>query len=1003
MFPLLSFVLGGLPSYPVAQDGPGVDLLANGSFDTDANHDGWPDAWFDYHGAHITDGGRGGSKCLELSSKDSNLRARCQQGFPVDGQTVRWVEVAAWARGTGAQPGECEADVPSIRLSLFRASEEAELLEVIRLPLSPFEWCRFARVVRVPRDITHALFTPTLGGARGTLRVDGALVREVGDPYVGGPELLRNPSFEWGGAVPDHWRAAGAYRSSPGCPDDVALHIADGWIEQDVLLPKGAVQLSLAMWLRSEARAHPAVGVALYDEWGRQGPDPRQAARHFEVDCRPEWTPWESERIRVPDWAVVATLRIECSALGCELDDVSVQAHDRDANLLLRPAAYAPATDGWPVYAGREPGADAGQATARLLPVRVENGHFVTPSGNRLRFWGAQLSGADCFPTEEEALSLCRNLQVRGFNLVVFRDLCWPSRTGQSLVPPYARDTLSLHQPALRRLDRLCALLPRHGIYYALELGGGRRFREDDSVTAHGQLPPGGGPAAYFDGRLIELQRRHAIDLLRHRNRETGLQYADDPALAWVAVTRSDPPLALVDPVSDPPPLPEPYALDLERRFRAWLLQHHGSERELREAWRTDDLQTLIAEAVRGVEPGVDVPSRDTIAFLHHVQVEFGGQMTRALRDAGFGGPISSGLQYLGLPADLEARARSGLVELLTGDLPRPAAGPFVASSLCFPGQDAASLAAARQVSGLPTVVTNAGAATPSEEASSLLLLSAVGSALDWDGLVAARIAPTVSPWGTRRVWGLQGPMARDRSVPTNSHPLLVELLPLARTCFLSGHAVSRPAVVPVAPTDLPPLTAGARQPRPVSGALVSPAELSFEDLGAPIPLPVAPGRAKQPITLGDLTWDWARGRWTVAGQETALLGGVMRGSLLPVGPFLVSIDPGFAVFTAVSRDGLPIGESRLIHLSLLGWSEAEDALYTDRALRYLLSAGRPPMHLAPVRAHVSLQRTRRVPRLRAHRLDWEGQRVGSLQTMQRTGSVSLELPAQGHYELSAD
>jgi hypothetical protein len=997
VLPLFCFVLAGLPSYSPAQGDPGVDLLSNGSFDSDGNRDGWPDAWFDYHGARTTDGGRAGSKCLELSSDDLALRARCQQGFPIDGSTVRWIEFGAWATASGVQRGETQVDTPAIRLTLFNAHEEAERLEAIRLPTSPFGWCHFAKAVRVPQTVTHALFTPTLGGATGRLCVDDVYVRAAHDPYAGGPELLLNPSFEWGGAVPDHWRTARAQRLSPGCHEQAAVRVGNGWVEQDALLPEGTAQVALGMWLRSDAEALTIARVALHNEWGRPGPDIRKGTRQFAVQCRTDWAYWESGRIGVPPWAAVATVRVECPAGACELDSVSLRAYGRNGDPVTRPGAYAPDVARWPAYSACESEQDD-QPGAQLPPVRVQEGHFVTTAGERVRFWGAQLAGSDCFLTEDEALSLCRNLRARGFNLVVLRDLCWPSETGRSLVSPYSQDTLSLYQPALRKLDHLCALLAQHGIYYALELGGGRPFREGDGIAACGELPSGGGAAAYFGPRLVELQKRHASALLGYRNPETGLRYADDPAVAWVSLTRAEPPLALADALFPAAALPEPYASALEERFRTWLLDRYGSEQRLREVWGAADLGELLPgpAAVDGTR------QRDTIAFLHHVQGEFLREMTGAVREIGFGGPISGGLQYLSLPADLESKARCDLVELLTADTPRPPAGPFVASSLCFPGQDAASLAAVRQVLGCPTVVVNAGAWAASEEVSALALLSAAGAALDWDGLVIARIAPAASLWGDGPHGGPAGQAAGRQPVPTNSHPLLVELLPLARRCFVSGQP-ARAGLAFLSETDPRPLTAVGLHAYPVSGGLGSPVRVSFREEDPVLPAAAPLTRAQRPISLGDLTWDWQRGRWAVVGKGMCLLGGVMDGSLLPVGPFLVKADSRFAVFAAVSEDGLALEESHRIRLSLLGSTEAEGALYADRSLRCLLSPGEPPMRLAPIAAHVSLRRPRSAPRLSASRLDWDGRPEGRLHATYRATSVELELPAQGHYQLVAE
>ena len=995
----------GLGTYSGGQEPRPRDVLANGGFDADANDDGWPDAWFDYHHARITNGGRDGSQCLELSCADPFLEARCQQGFPIDGNTISWVEIAAWAASEGCRPGETDADVPAIRISLFNANEEVVWTEAVRLPLPAFGWRRFARTVKVPAEATHGLFTATLGGATGTVRVDDASIAAIPGPYAGGRELLLNPSFEWGGGLPDHWRAFGVERIGPGRSGQSALSISHGWVEQEVLLPESADRLRLRAWVRSETEAGVFAHLAFYDEWGRPRPDARGGMVSCETVGDRDWVGWEGDRIGIPDWAAMVIVRCECVEGRCEVDDLSLHALDEAGEPVLRAPLHAPDTDDWPVYPAHEPDVAAADRAIKLAPIRVQDGDFVTPDGRRARFWGLELCGADCFLTEEQVLSLCRHLRARGFNLVVFRDMCWPSSVGHSLVPPYGPDTRPLHEPALGRLDYLCALLARNGIYYAFEVGGGRRFREGDGVAAHRELPAGGGPAAFYDPGLVELQKRHAAALLGHRNAVTGRPYADDPALAWVSVTAAEPPLGLADPLHRTPMPPEPYASDLERRLREWLLARYGSARNWPEVWQTAMPEGAFAGLVTEAGLASEARMRDTTAFLHDLQVQFAEEMTSAVRETGFAGPVSSGLQYLSLPADLASKARSGLVELLAGDLPRPAAGPFVSSSLCFPGQDAASLAAVREVEGCPTVVVDAGATSPAEAANALLLLSAVGGALDWDGLIAARVAPVISPWGSQSLASALAHSPRGQRIPANSHPLLVELLPVARGCFLRGHRLpetQRPAS-PMAIAEARPLDAVGLHALPTAEALRSPARLSFRAEAAALHPPFRPARRGKSIVLGDLSWDWARGRWTVQGETVAILGGMVKGALLPVRPFLVRIESEFGIFAAVSEDGAPLAESRRMRLSLLGWGDQPGALYADGALRNVIGPGRSPMRLAPLQARVSLPGEAAGTDLHAFRLAWQGERAESLEVTRTARGFALELPAQGHYELTVD
>src|SRR5262249_23627650 len=124
----------------------------------------------------------------------------------------------------------------------------------------------------------------------------------------------------------------------------------------------------------------------------------------------------------------------------------------------------------------------------------------------------------------------------------------------------------------------------------------------EDGVALPGRLPPGGGPAAEFDGRIGERALATARDLLAHVNPETGLALRDDPGLAWVTLAGE---VSLFNLIERPDGLAPPQA-------RAWhalaekapggvggrrLWESVGAEhaRRMAEALRQDHLRVPIA------------------------------------------------------------------------------------------------------------------------------------------------------------------------------------------------------------------------------------------------------------------------------------------------------------------------------------------------------------------------------------------------------------------------
>jgi hypothetical protein len=95
-------------------------------------------------------------------------------------------------------------------------------------------------------------------------------------------------------------------------------------------------------------------------------------------------------------------------------------------------------------------------------PLVVRDGHFHFENGERVRFWGVNLSGEGCLPPPDVAPRVADRLAKFGFNLVRFHGL--DSTWGNTLFPKNAADTQHFDEAQLDRLDRIIAELQKRGI-----------------------------------------------------------------------------------------------------------------------------------------------------------------------------------------------------------------------------------------------------------------------------------------------------------------------------------------------------------------------------------------------------------------------------------------------------------------------------------------------------------------------------------------------------------
>jgi hypothetical protein len=275
--------------------------------------------------------------------------------------------------------------------------------------------------------------------------------------------------------------------------------------------------------------------------------------------------------------------------------------------------------------------------------IRVKDGHFVQPNGERFRIWGINATMQAGLPAKETAPVLASQLARRGLNCVRFHFLDRLAPAG--LIDANREDTRALDAGQLDRLDFFIGELKKCGIYADLNLNVGRTYKAGDGVRDYQLL---GFPKAltYFDERLIELQREYARQLLTHVNPYTGKAYHDEPAVAIVEFVNEN---SLVEawfsnrllgqqtnkPSGTWNDIPPGYAEALTAKYNAWLQRTLSPEALVR--LRAESGADASEPIPRLRQEQFEKASRERFhaeaAFYLEIERDFFAMMSRYLRE----------------------------------------------------------------------------------------------------------------------------------------------------------------------------------------------------------------------------------------------------------------------------------------------------------------------------------------------------------------------------------
>jgi len=300
------------------------------------------------------------------------------------------------------------------------------------------------------------------------------------------------------------------------------------------------------------------------------------------------------------------------------------------------------------------------------------DGDQLVYNGKPIKFWGLNTcynAIASSKEVSEQRAAFYAKYGINAVRLHKFAD-------GPDWDGVLARDSYTQYNPEkLSLMDYYVAKLKEKGIYVLLSANFGRaRIYRDDMARVpyaeefgrpndRGMVDPGGG-AMFLSEELQDIQIEQLVNLLKHKNAETGLAYSQDTCVMCVELVNEDCAFFYntMRAMENSPTL----KARMGREFAAWLKTKYGTEMALNKAWGDDPLNVFVNEKATGEvwndgegpiypvgNPWFYDPDRidgvmkdrkqrlvDTMLFWYDKQNEFYDRFVAAIRETGYDGEI---------------------------------------------------------------------------------------------------------------------------------------------------------------------------------------------------------------------------------------------------------------------------------------------------------------------------------------------------------------------------
>ncbi len=222
-------------------------------------------------------------------------------------------------------------------------------------------------------------------------------------------------------------------------------------------------------------------------------------------------------------------------------------------------------------------------------------------------------------------------------------------------------DSTRMDAKGLDRLDYFASKLKEHGVYFGWSHSYGFHVVPGDSkrLLAYDEIAKNlkGNTYAFinFADDVQDLMIEMVVNLLKHKNPYTGKTYAEEPALCFLELQNEDDIFFYTsEKAFNACPT---YKKRFRAQFAAWLNYRYGSQEKLASAWEEalKPGETLADgnivpqlnpwffgdDHLPGQKGGARRRLLDTAGYLHYVQDSFYRRFVKAIRDAGYKGPLN--------------------------------------------------------------------------------------------------------------------------------------------------------------------------------------------------------------------------------------------------------------------------------------------------------------------------------------------------------------------------
>ena len=343
-------------------------------------------------------------------------------------------------------------------------------------------------------------------------------------------------------------------------------------------------------------------------------------------------------------------------------DTATLQASEADIKTLSRSVttpdwyAFAPTDSLEPSVLGAEEWLD--KPAGKHGGVRQSGDKFQFTDGTPVKFWGTNLSyGNNCAPEKKDAEFTAARFARFGVNGVRLHKFTYSKAVDNGIGD--ADDATKMTPDGLDRLDYFASELKKRGVYFGWSHTYGFRPRPGNKarLLAYDEIEKNLGGNTYglmnYAEDVQDLMIEMVVNLLKHKNPYTGVVYAKETALSFIELQNEDDIFFYTtDSVYQRCPT---YAKNLRQRFAAYLRGKYKTDAAWRQAWENQIQkgESLAGEVTIQANPWFwgdgNLPKKtgaerrrllDNAAFFHASQNKFYARFIRAIRAAGYEGPI---------------------------------------------------------------------------------------------------------------------------------------------------------------------------------------------------------------------------------------------------------------------------------------------------------------------------------------------------------------------------